>query len=304
MTDVVFHPSKEVLSVAEVKARGLNRWSGWQCSVGIHCLYIDFDGMIWRGPCRVGGQLGHMLGRWFLPHHPIPSCTRETCDCGTGIKLPKSERLDHLDDEDVVKMVMPVQRTPAFDVQWDLGRRCNFDCSYCWPDSHNKTDAWVHIDALKLVVDKIYAQLNGHPAKFNFAGGEPTLHPNFYELCEHITSYGYEVHVQTNGSMSASKARLLSKVAEMSISVHFEHANLTKLCTNIEAILGEGGKLEVKMMVTPDSFPQMRKFRKRLLGLRGIEDARITVSPLRDPVTNELMSYTPEQVEEFGDVVV
>ena len=308
MTDVriINGRKEEVLSVSEVKARGLNRWSGWECSVGIHCLYIDFDGMVWRGPCRVGGPLGHMLSDWKLPFRPIASCTRNTCDCGTGIKLPKQERLDHLDEDDDTphQMVMPVQRNPRFDVQWDLGRRCNFDCSYCWPDSHNKTDVWVPLDALKVVVDKVHDAINGYPAKFNFAGGEPTLHPDFIALCIHITSLGHEVHVQTNGTMSVNRARILSRLAEISISVHLEQVNDEKLLRNVGGILAENGKLEVKIMVAPDMFDRMREVRYLLKQVPGINRARLTVAPLRDPVTNELMDYTPEQVKEFGDVVV
>ena len=280
------------LSVAEVKAQGLNHWYGWDCTVGMNSLYIDFDGRVWRGPCRVGGPIGHIrVGDWVIPRQMV-KCTRRTCDCGTGIKLLKMN---------FPKTVVPMQ-PQAFQVQWDLGRRCNFDCSYCWPDSHNKTDEWVPFPVMEKTIDRVFEQVQHSQIQFNFAGGEPTLHPNFTLVCTHIRSRGGHTHIQTNGTMSLDRARILARLAEISISVHFEQANPEKLCRNIEAILGQWGKLEVKMMVTPDSFQKMHDFKERLSRIPCISRARVIVSPLRDPVTNHLMDYTDEQKEEFGDV--
>ena len=281
-------------SVAEIKAKGLNHWKGWRCTVGMNCMYIDFDQQVWRGPCRVGEPLGNMLSDWTLPEEEIV-CTRDTCDCGSSIKLPKKN-----DDT----FLIPISPMEAFFVQWDLGRRCNFDCSYCWPSSHNKTDEWVNIDALKLVVDKIDRARGRFPIQFNFAGGEPTLHPNFVELCEYIWEMGHRIHVQTNGTAGVRKMQQLAHFAEISISCHFEFMNPHKAYRNIRAVLAENGKLEVKMMVTPDpkSFEKMWDFKRFLETIPEINRARVIVSPLRDPVTNDLMGYTPRQVEEFGDV--
>lgn len=276
-----------------MKANGLNLFRDWTCTVGTNCIYIDFDGMVWRGPCRVGGKLGHMLTDWQLPNKTV-ECTKWSCDCGTGIKLPKYFAASY--------SVVPIE-LQVFNVQWDLGRRCNYDCSYCWPTSHNKTDKWAPIEVLKRVVDKIGEQHTGK-MQFNFAGGEPTLHPEFIELCTYIWEKGHHVHVQTNGTMNVIKARQLANVAELSISVHFEFANYEKLINNIRAILSAGGKLEIKMMVdaTNKSFYAARDFKRHLESIPFLKSARVIMSPLRDPTTNDLMGYTPEQIEKFGDV--
>ena len=178
MKTVAIHKGVDVnfYTVSEIKAQGLNRWKGWSCEVGVRTLYIDFDGNMWRGPCRVGDKIGHMLSDWTPPEGDVV-CTRDTCDCGTGIKLRK-----HADTH--IGWVRPVYEQPV-QIQWDLTRRCNFDCSYCWPTSHNKTDEYVPGEVLKLVVEKI-SKLSGSEKQFNFAGGEPTLHPDFEDLCVHI----------------------------------------------------------------------------------------------------------------------
>jgi len=285
-------------TVAEMKANSFNLFQDWTCTVGTNCIYIDFDGMVWRGPCRVGGKLGNMLSDWKIPDTPIV-CDRWTCDCGTGIKLPKW--CDNERHEEMYR-VEPIEEQ-VFNVQWDLGRKCNYDCSYCWPTSHNKTDKWVSIEVLKKVVDKIGEQHTGK-MQFNFAGGEPTLHPDFLELCSYIWARGHHIHVQTNGTMNVIKARQLALVAEISISVHFEFANYEKLINNIRAILSAGGKLEIKMMInaTGNSFYAALDFKRYIEGVPFIKRARVIMSPLRDPKTNDLMGYTPKQIEEFGDV--
>ncbi len=281
-------------SVAEAKAQGITRWKDWTCTVGTRSLYIDFDGVVFRGPCRVGRPLGHILTGWNLPEDEIV-CTRETCDCGSSIKLRK-----RFDDD----LYMVPLSTEPFHVQWDLGRRCNFDCSYCWPTSHDKTSKWWTLEQCIKAVDHIHEQNRGNMIQFNFAGGEPTLHPNFLDLCAHIKhlNSGHTIHVQTNGTAHVNKLRILARLAEISISVHFEFTKADKLIRAIAGILAERGKLEVKMMVSPKTFKKMQTLKRQLSEIPGIQHARVIVSPLRDPDTNELMDYTPEQTEEFGDV--
>jgi uncharacterized radical SAM superfamily Fe-S cluster-containing enzyme len=285
-------------TVAEMKAEGFNKFMDWTCTVGTNSLYIDFDGAVWRGPCRVGRPLGHMLGDWKLPEEPI-TCTRWTCDCGTSIKLSKWQNNKRHEEMYRVEPIEP----QVFNVQWDLSRRCNYDCSYCWPSSHNKTDVWVPIDVLRRVVDKICARHDGK-MQFNFAGGEPTLHPEFLELCTYIRERGHHIHVQTNGTMNVIKARKLANVAEISISVHFEFANYEKLTNNIRAILSAGNRLEIKMMIdaTGKSYYAALDFKRYLESVPYIEKARVIMSPLRDPESNELMGYTKEILGRFGDV--
>jgi organic radical activating enzyme len=294
---VMIDGQTEEYTVAESKARKVNRWRGWICSVGVDGLYIDFDGGVWRGPCRVGGSLGTIHTAW-APQMGMVTCTRYTCDCGTGIKMFKCKA-----NNPIANIVAPIQEQ-VIPIQWDLGRKCNFNCSYCWPTSHNKIDKWLPIQKLLEVVDKICDSFEGQ-LQFNFAGGEPTLHPDFLTLCMHIWEKGHRIHVQTNGSMSERKAKELAAIAEISISVHFEFIKIAKLAKNIRAVLsGPNNGLEVKMMVAPsrESFGRMWELLRYLETTSNIKQARVIVSPLRDPVTNDLMGYTDVELSQFGDV--
>ena len=156
------------------------------------------------------------------------------------------------------------------------------------------------------VVDKIDARHDGK-IQYNIAGGEPTLHPDFLEFCSYIWSKGHHIHVQTNGTMNARKARDLAMIAEISISVHFEFANLSKIADNVRAILdGPHNGVEVKMMAPPMSYnpkidEQIDELQRCLESIPNIEEARVIVTPIRDPNTNQLMPYTEFEFTNFGD---
>lgn len=73
----------------EVKQKGLNRFSGWSCTAGLNRLHIETDGRVFRGQCRVGGEIGSIYtDRIAFPEETV-KCDRDLCFCGPEILLPK-----------------------------------------------------------------------------------------------------------------------------------------------------------------------------------------------------------------------
>lgn len=69
-------------------------------------------------------------------------------------------------------------------LHWDVTKRCNLDCEYCFgkiTDTSIKVNS-IKIDLLLETLDK-----NGKIYRISFTGGEPTLIPNFVEACKSIT---------------------------------------------------------------------------------------------------------------------
>ena len=79
-----------------------NNWRGWLCSTGLNSIYIDFDGNIWRGTCRVGGFVGNVHvatgldqgielknGKWI-------TCTKTLCSCAADMNTPKVKKIEHV----------------------------------------------------------------------------------------------------------------------------------------------------------------------------------------------------------------
>ena len=78
----------------------------------------------------------------------------------------------------------------AVKVEWNLGKRCNYDCSYCESTRHNNYSRHRSFDELKLGLDfiKTYTQLLGHDVvNINFTGGEPTNNPIFFEYHHYLS---------------------------------------------------------------------------------------------------------------------
>jgi len=85
-------------------------------------------------------------------------------------------------------------------VEWNLGKRCNYDCSYCPSSIHDNTSPHTDIEILKATVDKLVTL--GKPVRLSFTGGEPTVHPKFLELIKYCNHKGISwISVTTNGTL-------------------------------------------------------------------------------------------------------
>ncbi len=66
-----------------------NDWSGWHCYAGVEQIIIDLQGLIWRGWCRVGNLVGHMLDEDLnIPKDPV-LCNKTMCHCNFDIMSTK-----------------------------------------------------------------------------------------------------------------------------------------------------------------------------------------------------------------------
>ena len=84
----------------------------------------------------------------------------------------------------------------VFQVTWDTGRRCNYDCSYCPVHRHDNFSPHATLDSLKDNVDFLYEYIDLHLqyrqskiANIGFTGGEPTVNPNFIPFAQ-LNNFG------------------------------------------------------------------------------------------------------------------
>ena len=91
-------------------------------------------------------------------------------------------------------------------VTWELGRRCNYDCTYCEATRHNNVSKHSSLSELKNTFDFInkYIKLYGlENANINFTGGEPTVNPIFFDFVEYAkTNPNFKLGLTTNGAFS------------------------------------------------------------------------------------------------------
>lgn len=106
-------------------------------------------------------------------------------------------------------------------IEWNLGKRCNYDCSYCPSSIHDNSSPHTDIETLKVTVDKLMTL--GKPVRLSFTGGEPCVHPKFPELVKYCKHVGITwVSVTTNGTLPYEFYAAL-EADQLVFSIHLEY---------------------------------------------------------------------------------
>lgn len=118
----------------------------------------------------------------------------------------------------------PNEKSEELHVEWFIGKRCNYDCSYCHDLNHDNFSPHVDIKHTINIIDKMIDKF-GNRLSLNFTGGEPTVHPDFDKLCDFISNKNISVSMTTNGTRVAQYYIDIYKAfAHITFSQHFEHA--------------------------------------------------------------------------------
>jgi len=94
--------------------------------------------------------------------------------------------------------------------------RCNLQCAYCYASSYDRTD--LEIEEAQDVLSQASKLGTKHVI---LSGGEPLLHPDFYEIAEYAKELRLKVHITSNGTMideiAAKKLKLLDAIVTISL---------------------------------------------------------------------------------------
>jgi MoaA/NifB/PqqE/SkfB family radical SAM enzyme len=112
-------------------------------------------------------------------------------------------------------------------VEWNLGKRCNFDCSYCPTEIHDNTSPHTNIKVLLDAVDAL-SEID-KSMRVSFTGGEPCVHPKFTELVDHASQRVDWINVTTNGTRTAQYYSDLN-VNHIVFSLHVEDDEHWRRC--------------------------------------------------------------------------
>lgn len=127
----------------------------------------------------------------------------------------------------------------VFQVTWDLGRRCNYDCSYCPVHRHDNFSPHATLEELKKNADFVFKYIslymkyrNYKEASISFTGGEPTVNPNFIAFIKYLNEtyeakykdeYVCTFALTSNGAMSEKMAdAIVEHMSHITISYHTE----------------------------------------------------------------------------------
>lgn len=323
-------------SVEDIIAKQLNRFQGWTCNAGIQTLYIDYDGSVWVANCagsrnnpnflkpnvtKAWGYVGSISkDEYHWPQGPV-TCPYQACGCGADVCLSKKSTEVVLPANDVKLIKHSTSTTELVamgmsypwpkHILWDLGRWCNYSCSYCWEWVHNKSDPHKTLEIMRRAVDRVHAHwAGGRMIRWSFGGGEPTINPDFLPLVEYIKNRGDYILVVSNGSRSENYYTKLARVVDcLQFSLHFEFWKPEVFEDNVRQVLTvfkerRQGWLDIKVMCKPgivaEGLRQRDYFNKILdehaAGGRWLGYA--VCVPIRDIKDgSELAKYSPEEQE-------
>jgi MoaA/NifB/PqqE/SkfB family radical SAM enzyme len=134
--------------------------------------------------------------------------------------------------------ITPINQDP-FLITWDLGRRCNYDCSYCPSHRHDNFSTHASLADLKETTNFLFDYISliaeqrlNKDFNISFTGGEPTVNPRFIEISkfikerykkDYIDKFNLKLDLTTNGAINKKIADEITKIFNyVTVSYHAE----------------------------------------------------------------------------------
>ncbi len=150
--------------------------------------------------------------------------------------------------------------TAPFHLMWNMTRRCNFRCHYCYfPHETAPIEPVVPAETLLEFLDSTDDEW-----VVGMTGGEPFLYPDFVDLCAKLTQR-HKISIDTNLSVS-DRVRAFAeridpaRVFDLYIALHIEERRRKKLVDafveDVRLLLEKGFHLTVNYVVHPSLVPE------------------------------------------------
>ena len=282
------------------------------------------------------GLLGSIYTDWTAPTDWI-KCPYTSCGCGADVILSKGKDSRAVNRLHVTKwqfkgQEMGTEATIAepvgvemnfpivHQILWDITRRCNYDCTYCWPSVHNNIEPHHEYEKIIETIDKAVDEWSEQDTiRWNFGGGEPTMHPRFMDILKHLNNSGQWVLVTTNGIRSTRFwSEAVHYINSINMSAHFGSMDLypgneKRFIDNCQIIIDHHKKhnkdhwLEIKLMTPPGMLERAEQFRSEIVklgldteGANGRQIGAISLVPIRDlEDASKLVNYSENEIEYF-----
>lgn len=267
----------------------LKSYKGWYCASGFTLLSISAKGEVRGNNCKSGEILGNIYtGTFSLPKKPI-ICDRLSCHCSADLKIPKAQSLDHLktiynSNDDLDYVLSPFDNTATalrgtyylgktFCIDWHLGNRCNYDCSYCSPHVHNNHSPHLSYELWCSSIDYLYRLLGTQNILLTIVGGEPTINPQYLKMCSYAHRSNVKIITTTNGTASFEKLKTILSYGGITLSVHNEFCDIDKLIVKINKLSKYASRnniINISFMMMPGAGDSYISFKKQLERHEGL----------------------------------
>jgi organic radical activating enzyme len=178
-------------------------------------------------------------------------------------------------------------------VEWTLGNKCTFACSYCPEILHDGSAGWHDHQKVVSFLDECYDHYHtklGREVIVQYTGGEPTVYPKFKQLINYAKERGVMQSMISNGSRTLRFWREVAPVFDkIHLSYHGEFAD-PEHTIEVAKIISETTDLHVNMLMIPNRFDELLSIATRIRN--ECPQSHIQLKPLQIGFGEELYPYS------------
>lgn len=177
-------------------------------------------------------------------------------------------------------------------VEWTLGNRCTYACSYCPEVLHDGSAGWHDHEKLTDFLDVCcdhYSGYLGREVIIQYTGGEPTVYPKFKNLIAYAKERGLMQSMISNGSRTLRFWKeIIPYFDKVHLSYHAEFADPDHFI-EVAKIVEQNTDLHVNMLMIPDRFDELITVANRIRD--AAPNSNIQLKPLQIGFGDELYPY-------------
>jgi uncharacterized radical SAM superfamily Fe-S cluster-containing enzyme len=129
----------------------------------------------------------------------------------------------------------------------EITQSCNLTCPTCYAGSSPQNKSFMSVEQFTLTIDGLLAKGKGDADLIQLSGGEPTIHPEFFEILEIALDRGIkQVYINTN-AIKLSRREFAERVASYGsrVSVYLQFDGFKS--STYESLRGRADLLETKI---------------------------------------------------------
>jgi organic radical activating enzyme len=190
-----------------------------------------------------------------------------------------------------------------FKIHWVMSYFCNYNCSYCWPDSKHKIKETRSEDQFVSAVRRLMREVqqrNYSSYQVTLSGGEPSAHPHIIPVLKEFAKYKTDTNVlnlSLISNLSRSYAWLDKFIEAVSsynkivvvASFHHEFANLEEFANKAKYLIERNISVVVNITFAVEMFNEYHE------AARYLQDAGLIVKALPQRSTNS-RDYTQDEL--------
>jgi MoaA/NifB/PqqE/SkfB family radical SAM enzyme len=175
-------------------------------------------------------------------------------------------------------------------IEWNMGKRCNFDCSYCGADLHDNTSKHMPLESFEYTIKTLREFYKDKKIRMSLTGGEPFVHPQILDILALFKKYNVdETSIISNGSLPLEKyTKALEYIDNIIFSWHFEHLRIPHMKEVLLGLKDKAKHIHVHLMYLPGRLDEV----KGVVDWLQTNDIQYVMRRIR-PMTNKQGEFNP-----------